>query len=148
MWSPTKFIFSFYDFSVTYYDFSKIQPEEIKKNKTAFKTAYNRAWEVRWTVLKVGEVFYSVLKFREEKRTFAKVEGGNVDVKRKGPCPLRNINWPNLTNWASNGPIRNTSIPRWLVFLLECLKSKQPVGWFLLVRSDFHLVIQWKHGTP
>ena len=34
MWSPTKLDFPFYDFSVIYYDFSKIQPKKIKKKKT------------------------------------------------------------------------------------------------------------------
>jgi hypothetical protein len=34
MWSPTKLDFLFYDFSVIYYDFSKIQPKQIKKKKT------------------------------------------------------------------------------------------------------------------
>jgi hypothetical protein len=31
-------------------------------------------------VLKVEKVFYPVLEFRDEKRTFADVEGGNVDL--------------------------------------------------------------------
>jgi hypothetical protein len=52
--------------------FSRNKKKE--KDKTAFKTAYNRAMEVKCTVLKVGEVVCSVLEFREEKRTFAKVE--------------------------------------------------------------------------
>ena len=34
MWSPTKLDFPFYDFSVIYYVFSKIQPKYIKKKKT------------------------------------------------------------------------------------------------------------------
>jgi hypothetical protein len=53
MWSPTKLDFPFYDFSVIYYDFSKILAEINKKDKTDFKTAYNSAREVRWMVLKV-----------------------------------------------------------------------------------------------
>jgi len=32
------------------------------------------------------EVFYPVLKFREEKRTFVKVEGDNVDFFREKTC--------------------------------------------------------------
>ena len=47
--------FPFYDFSVIYYDFFKDTAEINKKekDKTVFKTAYDRAREVRWTVLKV-----------------------------------------------------------------------------------------------
>jgi hypothetical protein len=33
MWSPTKLDFLFYDFSVIYYDFSKIQRKQIEKEK-------------------------------------------------------------------------------------------------------------------
>jgi hypothetical protein len=49
MWSPTKLDFLFYDFSVIYYDFFKDSAEINKKekDKTAFKTAYYRAREVR-----------------------------------------------------------------------------------------------------
>jgi hypothetical protein len=49
MWSPTKLDFPFYDFSMIYYDFFKYLAKINKKekNKTAFKTAYNRAREVR-----------------------------------------------------------------------------------------------------
>ena len=36
MWSPIKLDFSFYDFSMIYYDFSKIHRKQIKKIK--FKT--------------------------------------------------------------------------------------------------------------
>jgi hypothetical protein len=36
MWSPTKLDFLFYDFSVSYYDFSKISRNKFKrKDKTA-----------------------------------------------------------------------------------------------------------------
>jgi len=35
--------------------------------------------EVKRTVLKVQEVVYVVLEFREKKHTFTKVDGGNVD---------------------------------------------------------------------
>ena len=57
MWSPTKLNFLFYDFSMIYYDFFKDSAKINKKekDKTAFKTAYNRAREVRWTGLKVEE---------------------------------------------------------------------------------------------
>jgi hypothetical protein len=42
-------------------------------------------------VLKVEEVFCLVLEFRKGKRTFAKVEGGNMDffrllISKVGPC--------------------------------------------------------------
>jgi hypothetical protein len=49
MWSPTKMDFLFYYFSVIYYDFFKDSAEINKneKDKTAFKTAYNEATEVR-----------------------------------------------------------------------------------------------------
>jgi len=47
MWSPTKLEFSFYDFSMIYYNFSKDLAEIKKKDKTTFKTAYNRAMKVR-----------------------------------------------------------------------------------------------------
>ena len=47
--------FPFYDFFRDllwfFKDFAEINKKE--KDKTAFKTAYNRAREVRWTVLKV-----------------------------------------------------------------------------------------------
>ena len=41
----------FYDLLWFFKDSAKINKKD--KNKTAFKTAYNRAREVRWTVLKV-----------------------------------------------------------------------------------------------
>jgi hypothetical protein len=42
-------------FTMIFKDSTKINKKE--KDKTAFKTPYNRAGEVRWTVLKVeGEV--------------------------------------------------------------------------------------------
>ena len=41
----------FYDLLWFFKDSTEINKKE--KNKTAFKTAYNRAREVRWTVLKV-----------------------------------------------------------------------------------------------
>jgi hypothetical protein len=55
MWSLTKLDFLFYDFSVIYYDFFKDSAEINKKekDKTVFKTAYNRVTEVKRTVLRV-----------------------------------------------------------------------------------------------
>ena len=49
MWSTTKLDFLFYDFSRIYYDFFKDLAEINKKekDKTDFKTAYNRVREVR-----------------------------------------------------------------------------------------------------
>jgi hypothetical protein len=53
-------------------------------------------------VLKVHEVVYLVLEFREKKETFTKVEGGNIDF-----IFLRNCH-PLLTHY------RITNIIRWI----------------------------------
>jgi hypothetical protein len=39
-------------------------------------------------ILKVHEVVYLVLEFREEKETFTKVEGGNIDFFLRNCHPL------------------------------------------------------------
>jgi len=45
MWSPTKLIFSFYDFSIIYNDFSKIQLIFFEKGKdTIVVTVANRGY--------------------------------------------------------------------------------------------------------
>jgi uncharacterized protein YktA (UPF0223 family) len=55
----------FYDLLWFFKDLVRINEKE--KDKTAFKTAYNRVKEIRWTVLKVeGGVLF--LEFREENR--------------------------------------------------------------------------------
>ena len=55
MWSPTKLDFPFYGFFCDllwfFKDLAEINKKE--KDKTVFKVTYNRAREVRWTVLKV-----------------------------------------------------------------------------------------------
>ena len=50
-----------------------------KKDKTAFKTAYNRAREVRWTVLKVKGGVLPGFRVQGGKTDFRKSEAGNVD---------------------------------------------------------------------
>jgi hypothetical protein len=45
---------------VIYYDFSKIQSKLIKKDKIAFKTAYNQVMDVTCMILKIeGYILYS-----------------------------------------------------------------------------------------
>jgi hypothetical protein len=53
MWSLTKLKFLFYDFSLIFKDSAEINKKE--KDKTTFKTAYNRAREVKRMVSKVEE---------------------------------------------------------------------------------------------
>ena len=50
-----------------------------KRDKIAFKTAYNRVREVRWTILKVDWSILPGFEVQGGKRTFMKVEGCNVD---------------------------------------------------------------------
>jgi hypothetical protein len=44
MWSPTKLDFLFYDFSVIYYDFSKIQQKYIEKEKVKTVVTVVKPW--------------------------------------------------------------------------------------------------------
>ena len=74
MWSPTKLDFLFYDFSMIYYVFFKNSAKINKKekDKTSFETAYNRAREVRWMVLKVEDGILPGFKVYEGKADFRK----------------------------------------------------------------------------
>ena len=58
-------------------DSAEINKKE--KDKTAFKTAYNRVREVRWTVLKVEEVILPGFEIQGEKSNFCESWGGNMN---------------------------------------------------------------------
>ena len=53
MWSPTKLNFLFYDFSMIYYDFSKIQPN---KKKEKDKTFCSKNFVLKYTILYIHRV--------------------------------------------------------------------------------------------
>jgi len=54
MWSPIKLNFLFYDFSMIYYNFSKIWPNKLKKKK--IKTFYSKTFVLKHTILYVYSI--------------------------------------------------------------------------------------------
>ena len=56
-----------------------VEINKKEKDKTAFKTAYNRVREVKWTVLKVEGGVLSGFGVQGGKADFRESRGGNVD---------------------------------------------------------------------